>query len=191
MAAVSEFEQLARLLRYPTEGYAGEAIRIYDSVSVGEPEIAELLGRFLEQTHGLSLEDLQALYTASFDLDPFCSLEVGWHLFGENYERGEFLVKMRKEMRRFGVTESAELPDHLTHVLEVLGRMEPEEAADFAATCLFSALDKMAAGFKDKKNPFENVLRAAVRLMELRYLRPEPETVPAEPAFRILNSGGW
>jgi len=149
------------------------------------------LGEFLEQTRSFSVEGLQELYAATFDLDPACSLEVGWHLFGENYERGEFLVKMRGELRRLGVAESTELPDHLAHALAALGHMEPQEAADFATACLFPALDKMRAALKGKSNPFENVLLAAGFVLEHRYPRPDPETLPAEPAFRILNSGGW
>jgi hypothetical protein len=69
--------------------------------------------------------------------------------------------------------------------------MEPQEAADFATACLFPALDKMRAGLKGKSNPFENALLAVNHVLEHRYPRPDPETVPAEPAFRILNSGGW
>lgn len=191
MADANEFELLAGLLRYPTESYASEAVRSCDVLAAGDPKVAKPLAEFIEQTRGLSLEDLQVLYTTTFDLDPVCSLEVGWHLFGENYERGEFLVRMRGELRRLGVKESTELPDHLSHVLEALGRMEPEEAADFAAACLFPALDKMSAGIKGKSNPFENVLLAASRLLELRYERTEPATVSAEPAFRILDSKGW
>jgi len=191
MADANEFELLAALLRYPAEDYASEAVRCCNVLANDAPEIGLQLQDFVEQTHSLSLEDLQVLYTATFDLDPVCSLEVGWHLFGENYERGEFLVRMRGELRRLGVKESTELPDHLSHALEALGRMESEEAADFAAACLFPALGKMAAGINGKSNPFENVLLAAARLLELRYPRPEPAMVSAGPAFRILDSKGW
>jgi len=191
MVGGNEFELLAGLLRYPGEDYAGEAVRACRILADDGPEIGLLLQDFIEQTRGLSLEDLQVLYTTTFDLDPVCSLEVGWHLFGENYERGEFLVRMRGELRRLGVKESTELPDHLSHALEALGRMEPDEAGDFAAACLFPALDKMSAGMKGKSNPFENVLSAATRLLEHRYPRPEPAMVSAEPAFRILDSKGW
>ncbi|HXX00646.1 MAG TPA: nitrate reductase molybdenum cofactor assembly chaperone [Candidatus Acidoferrales bacterium] len=191
MADANEFESLAALLRYPTEDYAREVVRSCKVLANDSPEIDLLLQHFVEQTRSLSLEDLQVLYTTTFDLDPVCSLEIGWHLFGENYERGEFLVRMRGELRRLGVKESTELPDHLSHALEALGRMEPDEAADFAAACLFPALDKMAAGIKGKSNPFENVLSAATRLLEHRYPRPEPAVVLAEPAFRILDSKGW
>ncbi|HXX19350.1 MAG TPA: nitrate reductase molybdenum cofactor assembly chaperone [Candidatus Acidoferrum sp.] len=191
MAHATEFELLAGLLRYPTEGYANEVVRSCRILADDGPEIGLLLQDFIEQTRSLSFEDLQVLYTTTFDLDPVCSLEVGWHLFGENYERGEFLVRMRGELRRLGVKESTELPDHLSYALEALGRMEPDEAGDFAAACLFPALDKMSAGMKGKSNPFENVLSAATRLLEHRYPRPEPAMVSAEPAFRILDSKGW
>jgi nitrate reductase delta subunit len=191
MKSLAEVELLAALLRYPGEGYANAAERCFEALVESDPETALLLGKFLAQTRDCSVEELQALYTATFDLDPVCSLEVGWHLFGENYERGEFLVKMRGELRRLGIAESAELPDHMTHALAALGRMEPEEGGEFATACLFPALDKMCAGLEGKSNPFENILLAVARVLERRYQRPEPEPVPAGPAFRILDSGGW
>jgi nitrate reductase delta subunit len=191
MTRENEFDLLAALLRYPQAGYLAGAEHCREALAETDREAAEVLGRFLDHISSLSLEELQALFTSTFDLDPVCSLEVGWHLFGENYERGEFLVKMRGQLRRLGVAESRELPDHLTHALAALGRMRPEEAADFATACLFPALDKMLAGAKGKSNPFENVLLAVTRVLEQRYPRPEPEAAPAEPAFRILDSGRW
>ncbi|HYW38136.1 MAG TPA: nitrate reductase molybdenum cofactor assembly chaperone [Terriglobales bacterium] len=190
MTGANEFDLLASLVGYPGEQYLSNAVLCVEALAESDPEAAVPLGEFLEQTRSVSVEGLQELYAATFDLDPACSLEVGWHLFGENYERGEFLVKMRGELRRLGVAESTELPDHLTHTLAALGHMEPQEAADFATACLFPALDKMRAGLKGKSNPFENVLLAVSQVFEHRYPRPDPETVPAEPAFRILNSGG-
>ena len=191
MRGANEFGLLAALLRYPKEGYANGAALCAEMLCASTPEAAALLSEFLAQTRGFSLEELQELFTTTFDLDPVCSLEVGWHLFGENYERGEFLVKMRGLLRRLGVAESTELPDHLAHALVALSRMEPEEAGDFAALCLFPALDKMRKGIEGRSNPFENVLLAALRTLELRYPRSEPVTAAAEPAVHILDSGGW
>ena len=191
MTEANEFDLLASLVGYPGEQYLSKAVLCLEVLAENDPEAAVPLSDFFVQTRNFSLEELQELYAATFDLDPACSLEVGWHLFGENYERGEFLVKMRGEMRRLGVAESTELPDHLTHALAALGHMEGQEAADFAAACLFPALDKMRAALKGKSNPFENVLLAAGQVLEHRYPRPDPEAIPAEPAFRILNSGGW
>jgi nitrate reductase delta subunit len=125
MKGANEFDLLASVVGYPGEQYVTKQVLCLEALAESDPEAAMPLGEFLDKTRGFSLEDLQELYAATFDLDPACSLEVGWHLFGENYERGEFLVKMRGELRRLGVAESTELPDHLTHALAALGHMEP------------------------------------------------------------------
>ena len=68
---------------------------------------------------------LEELYTRTFDINPVCSLETGWHLFGEDYNRGAFLVRMRGLLRQHGIEEGAELTDHLESALRVLSVMEP------------------------------------------------------------------
>lgn len=188
MADMNEFGLLATLLHYPEEGYAQQTERCRDAIAAKWPEAEAPLRNFFETIRNCSLEDLQTLYTATFDLNPLCSLEVGWHLFGENYERGEFLVKMRGELRRHGLAESGELPDHLSHAIALLGCMEQEDAASFAAACLFPALDKMRKAIEGKSNLFELVLLTVERLMELRYPRPELDNAESQPAFCILNS---
>jgi nitrate reductase delta subunit len=190
MSDINEFAQLALLLSYPEEGHEREATRCRDFFAVDCPQLEAPLSAFLEQTRSLSLEDLQALYTSTFDLNPLCSLEVGWHLFGENYERGEFMVKMREEMRRYGIVESTELPDHLTHALELLGCMESQDATSFANACLFPALDKMRMEITGKSNPFENIFLAIEQLLTMRHPRHASETRAPEPAFSILNQEG-
>jgi nitrate reductase delta subunit len=141
------YDRLANLLEYPRE----------------RPELSgagPLLAGFAQDIQALSLEQIQELYVHTFELSPVCSLEIGWHLFGEAYERGEFLVKMRQELRRYGVPESSELPDHLTYVLRLVSRMEPEEATKFISAFLLPALEKMRAGLEGKNNPYEKVLAA-------------------------------
>lgn len=190
MTDATTFELLAGLFRYPDQHYVNEVERCIEALCGTDPEAAGMLRETLGQIRETSVGDLQALYTSTFDLDPVCSLEVGWHLFGENYERGEFLVKMRSELRRFGLPESTELPDHLTHVLAAFSRLKSDEATCFAAACLLPALDKMRAGMHTKPNPFSGVLGAVTHILERRYARLEMQPVPAPPVFNILNSGG-
>jgi nitrate reductase delta subunit len=190
MPDAATFELLANLFRYPDRDYVSDVERCIEALYSADPQAAGMLRETLGQTRKISVGDLQALYTSTFDLDPVCSLEVGWHLFGENYERGEFLVKMRSELRRLGLPESTELPDHLTHALAAFSRMESDEAECFAAACLFPALDKMRTGMESKPNPFSGVLRAVVHVLERRYARLEMQPVPTPPIFNILNSGG-
>lgn len=179
-------DALAALFEYPGEDYPARLTHGVQAVRSAGSDAAALLGQFAEGTAGLTTEALQELFTQSFDLNPACVLDLGWHLFGEQYERGEFLVKMRGLLRRAGVPESQELPDHLTHVLRLLGRMEPEEAEDFAAACVFPALDKARAGFGEAGNPFALLLDATVRWLECQYPRCE-EAAVAAPRLPVWN----
>ena len=126
----------------------------------------------------------QELYVQTFEFNPNCTLEIGWHLFGENYERGAFLVKMREELRRHGVPESNELPDHLTHLLALLPWMERRAAAELAGQALLPALAKIRAGLKD--NPYEAVIRQIEQKLEADFpdapRRPLPLPIYQESA---------
>jgi nitrate reductase delta subunit len=141
----------------------------------GPPEVARLVEGFAARIATLSLGEVQELYTRTFDLDPVSSLEVGWHLYGENYSRGEFLVKMRRELRRHGLEEASELPDHLTHVLPLLGSMAPAEAQALAAQFVLPALDKMLAGFGDRDDPYRELLYA-IRCLIASGVANDPES---------------
>jgi nitrate reductase delta subunit len=149
---------LAVLLAYPCDETKVAVDRCRTRLRSEAPEAVAPLDRFAEQTFSMTTEELQELYTQTFDLNPTCSLEVGWHLYGENYSRGEFLVAMRQTLRRLKVMETTELPDHLTHVLAAFGRMDTAEAGRFGAEFLLPALEKMLQGLKG--GPYKAVLEA-------------------------------
>jgi nitrate reductase delta subunit len=162
------FDRLAELLSYPGPDLACAAEETRDLLSRIDPEAAGHAAAFLEGVEPLSREELEELYTRTFDLNPVCALEVGWHLYGEAYERGAFLVKMRELLARTGLEEGTELPDHLTSVLPAFSRIPREEAAVFAEGLLLKALDKMLAGFQcqqGQENPYEHALRAVRALI--------------------------
>jgi nitrate reductase delta subunit len=154
------YDALAGLLVYPDAGYHRRVTACRQTLADRHPEATQLMDRFAERVAPLSAEELEELYTQTFDLNPVCSLEVGWHLFGENYSRGEFLVTMRQELRRSALPESTELPDHLTHVVAAVARMEPRQADRFTITYLLPALEKMLKGLAGKDSPYEHVLEA-------------------------------
>ncbi len=137
-------------------------------------ELAELLAYPREGRWGLSAEALQELYVQAFEFNPAATLEVGWHLFGENYERGEFLVRMRGELRRHGISESSELPDHLTHLLPLVARMDRDEAARLAGESLLPALAKI-------RNAATGVYEPVLAEIEKK-LRTDFPDAPVRPA---------
>lgn len=151
---------LARLLEYPGPGYLDVVVRCHGAAELGDPDSARRLESFAAAVEGKSIEALQELFTRTFDLDPKCTLDLGWHLFGENYERGDFLVRMREELSRHGVDEGQELPDHLPHVLDLLARVEPDRAAELSTRSVIPAVEKIRKGLEGQDNPFEHVLVA-------------------------------
>jgi nitrate reductase delta subunit len=153
-------DTLAGLLAYPRPGYLGRLAACRRALAGLIPEAGDRLGRLAEHLHGKTDEEVEELYTHTFDLNPVSSLEVGWHLFGENYARGEFLVLMREELRGHGLAESTELPDHLTHVLPALARMDQKQADRFVVRYLLPALEKMLAGLAKQENPYQDLLEA-------------------------------
>jgi nitrate reductase molybdenum cofactor assembly chaperone len=160
MSCAHAYEQFARLLSYPDADYLEAATLCQRAAEQFSEEAERNLRAFHSQIEGRTTEQIQELFVQTFDLNPVCVLEVGWHLYGDNYDRGAFLVKTRGQLRRHGIAESHELPDHLTHVLALLARMEPEEASAFAAANVIPALDKMLGGMAGKESPYEFLLRA-------------------------------
>lgn len=127
----------------------------------------------------------QELYVQTFEFNPACTLEIGWHLFGENYERGEFLVRMREQLRRHGIAETSELPDHLCHLLLLIGRLDHEEAAELAGQFVLPALGKIKEALKD--NPYASLIAAAEANLEADY----PDAPRRPHSLPIFQEAGY
>lgn len=168
------FEAVSFLLHYPSDRYRERLDQCVSILTEQEPEAALRIGRFGARTEGLPVEALQELFTQTFDLDPVCSLEVGWQLYGEEYARGNFLVAMRSLLREHGIEESGELPDHLVHLLPLLDRLEDPDRSEVIGQYIRPALAKMLKPFQGKKNPYEEVLRAMDMLLARQ---PQPSEV--------------
>ena len=144
-------DALAELFAYPG---SGGRERILDALRSFGPELRKALApfaKFVEETEATELEES---FTRTFDINPVCTLEIGWHLYGEDYSRGAFLVSMRERMRALGIEETSELPDHITSVLAVLGRLEGAEADEFARGQVVPAINRMLDGFKIESHPY-------------------------------------
>ncbi len=179
------YNLIAEWLSYPTEERAGCGVASSD---LQGSAAVEQLALFTEQTRNLNLHERQELFIQTFDLNPVCSLEMGWHLFGENYDRGLLLVKIREQMRRHGLPETTELPDHLTNGIRLLGVMERHSASYFAEAIVQPALEKMLTAICEKQNPYEHVLEAARLVIRNDFPDlPSQYAVPAgTPELRVL-----
>lgn len=170
----SIFDTFARLFSYPDDRYKSTLVEMREIIADESlhfsESVSDNLQTFLDAVAALPIEEMEELYTRTFDINPVASLEIGWHLYGEQYERGAFLVKMRDVLRRYQIEEVVELPDHMTHVLLAFGRMEKAEADEYAVKYLIPAIDKILEGFKDQKNPYEYVLQSIRSFIEHQHV---------------------
>jgi nitrate reductase delta subunit len=164
VAGVTAHDGLAELLTYPGEGYLASVARVRHTLGAGPGAAEEQIAAFAAGVESLSTDALRELFTTTFDLNPVCALEVGWHLYGETYDRGEFLVKARGILRECAIAESGELPDHLSYLIQAVQRLDAARASELAATTLLPAVTKMQTALAGKGNPYEHLL-AAVRTL--------------------------
>lgn len=162
-------DALAELLEYPRDGH-GERVRELaariDAELPGAADRLVLLAGVADQGLGAAEE----AFVRTFDVSAERALEVGWQVFGEQYARGAFLVRLRERMRETGVAETTELPDHLTQVLRLLGRVSAEEAALLVSMTVTPALDRVRKDLGEG-NPYAGLLDVVAQALE----------VPAEP----------
>ena len=160
---MSRLERLARLFEYPGDNYVGYCREAG-------------LDDFATQAAALGISGLQELYVGTFDWNPSASLDLGWHLYGEQYQRGEFLVEMRDHLCRYGVPETAELPDHITHVLAVVARMDGDAADRFSRDYAAPAVAKLLAALEHSQSPFAAPVRAVRHALPVEVPLPAVKT---------------
>ncbi|MCP4784835.1 MAG: nitrate reductase molybdenum cofactor assembly chaperone [Fuerstiella sp.] len=158
MAGPRTLRSLSRLLIYPDEQTVEAAELLYIILQGELPEAAEKMSRFGAYIEQHRLWQIEETYTSTFDVNPACALDIGWHLFGEEYARGQFLVRMREELKKYKLTESSELPDHITHVLAVIAAMPDDEARRFVTACVLPAVRKMMHAFEENDSPYGDVI---------------------------------
>jgi nitrate reductase assembly molybdenum cofactor insertion protein NarJ len=168
VASTEAYGAWAELLRYP---HGVDAPRLREQVGVicaAAPEFADDLQPLLDFIEQNQDSELEEVFTRTFDSNAERALEVGWHLHGENYARGVFMVRMRGLLRQLAVPESSELPDHLSHVLQVLARAEQSVSRALAGSVVSPALAKILEGFGDQTNPYFGVVRGLKKFIDDR-----------------------
>ena len=136
------------------------------------PQARPHLECFAQYLSGKTNEQLEETFCHTFDNNQTAALEVGWHVFGESYERGAFLVKMRELLRDSGLSEGQELPDHMSHVLSVLGTIDEGLARDLAVNAAAPAAKKICVSLAAGDNPYESVLDAVLEVLNLVVQEP-------------------
>lgn len=164
MHPYTRYEHLARLFDYPRADYPLWVQSVYDLLAGSHIVAAARISEFAQilPTNGgpfdqEALDEVQEIFTRSFDVQAVTTLGVGYLMFGDDYKRGELLVNLRREQRAVGVECGNELPDHLPNVLRLLARWEdPELRHEFVESILYPATGRMIAEFEVRRTATRN-----------------------------------
>ncbi len=159
--------QFADLLDYPDDRLPQRLEECSADLVTVFPEATKLLKSFQRAQQELGITRLQEAYTSTFDLQPECTLNLGYHLFGEDRRCGMFLAKLKELFQEAGVDTGTELPDHLCHLLRyVAAKPGSDKSSAIIADCLLPAASKIAQSMHEKLNPYRPVVEALLLWLE-------------------------
>lgn len=152
-------EVAAAALEYPGQERA-DGFGTAEAPTGAPPALADALRALRAYLTGAPAGEAEERYAALFDLDPVCTLHAGYHLFGEDYKRGELLAGLAAELRHAGISNGTELPDFLPTLLRLAARSDAEARATLVDYLLLPALVKMTGALEASESPWAAVLRA-------------------------------
>jgi nitrate reductase delta subunit len=94
------------------------------------------------------LAAIQEEFVSTFDLTPECAPYVGYHLFGDNHKKGEYMIRVKGIYREHGFNAPEnELPDHLSVLFGFLAHLSfqgaDDERKEFIAAHMLEGVKKM------------------------------------------------
>lgn len=170
---------LGVLLAYPRrERFAADLARAEGGLlEAGAAEASEALEAFERAAVRRSFDELEELYTRTFDLTPSCAPFLSVHLFGqESFRRARLMTGLEEAYRKAGFDRGTELPDHVAVVLQAAEAFPETEWAELVERVLARPLAKMK-GALDAKNPYRHLVEAVRQVLGVAEV---PEEAPAE-----------
>jgi nitrate reductase delta subunit len=167
---VTDFAVLSALLHYP-------------DAEIFELEPDGATAAFLRTLDGMSLEELQAEYVATFDFDRRAALYLTYHSHGDRRQRGIELVRLKRRFAEAGlVLADGELPDYLPALLEFAALAPNGEGAALLAE-LRPQLELVRSRLHERGSRYTHLLDALVAAL------PPLTRAQAERARRLAEEG--
>lgn len=170
----SLYDHLAGLLDYPLEDIK---IRVQDCIKAlanypqYPPEVVEELKNFQKEMEEIPLDDIQGVYSYTFELTTEYTLDLGSHIY-DGFKRSNQLATIKSMYRESGFpydeVAKGELADHLPVVLRFLSFMKDGELKkNFRETFLILAMEKLVKNFdKNRKNMYSHLITAIYKVID-------------------------
>jgi nitrate reductase assembly molybdenum cofactor insertion protein NarJ len=139
---------LGELLYYPDTDVVDRTRAAHDFLRGHNPGAAHTLQPFVDWVAAATLDEMEELYTRSFDVQAITTLDTGYILFGDDYKRGELLANLNREHNAVKQDCRRELADHLPNVLGLIAKLEDKALIDdLVHEIVGPAMRKMLAAF--------------------------------------------
>jgi len=156
------WQVVSLLLEYPTEELLGRRPLLADAVSGLPAPVREPVSQFLTTLETAPLGQLQRDYVETFDVTRRCCLYLTYFAHGDTRKRGLALVQFKQAYRKAGVEfEAAELPDHLSVVLE-FGASYDAETAWLLLNDHRAGIEMLRIALAEKGSPWHDLMLALV-----------------------------
>jgi len=156
---------LALLLHYPDGDLYNSLEEIASAAEhVWPKEMQSAIKGFVEYLKHQALIQSQESYTAAFDVDPAATMNMTYHIHGDNEERAAALAKLQRSYELAGWERvTGELPDYLPMMLEFLAVCGHPKLVEVVWECL-QGLGKLTAHLEDKAPVYVSLLHPLAQM---------------------------
>lgn len=158
------FDAVATCLEYPRGPVADHAASVVAKLGGrggGYAPVSQAMTELIAWLADAEVGGPEERYTQLFDLKPVCTMNTGYHLFGDTYQRGELLAGLSADLTRYDVAFGHDLPDFLPTLLRLLGRLEDDEDRRVLVHAIvMPALVKMNDALEKSPGPWPTLLAA-------------------------------
>ena len=173
MSTKNLYTLLADLLVYPKEDIGPrikECLAALDGAGY-PPEAAAELKKFQHEVDSLSLDDIQGIYSYTFEMTSDYTLDIGSLLY-DGFKRSSKLSALKSMYMDTGFpydeVAKGELPDHLPVLLRFLGYSQDAALKhDLVETFINLAMEKLSKNFhRNKGNLYAHLIDAIYRVID-------------------------
>jgi len=170
----SLYEHLAGLLNFPKEDVGPmieDTIKVLEGHTEYPAEALDELKLFGKEVGDISLDDLQGIYSYTFELTSEYTLDIG-HFLYDGFKRSNYLASLKAMYREngfpFDEVAGGELPDHLPVMLVFLSRLENEDLKrDVMESFVVMAMEKLNKNFERQQgNLYCHLINAIYRVID-------------------------
>lgn len=147
-----KYEQIADILYYPRATFKKKVMEVQEYLDKAYPNAGQELRPFSDFVNQATQNEIEELYTRSFEVQAITAMDLGYMLFGDDYKRAKLLVSLNREIIDAGIDTQDELADHLPNVLKLLPKMKNEAILqDLIIDVIYPSLEQIMSDFNPEK----------------------------------------